>query len=145
MLVDRPAQNLSPRARSRRGSLTVELLLLVPLLLIVLLGTVEFSLWLSAQQKVALASREGARTAARGGSVADVQQAVHLVLGDAVYQQTQVQATLTDGNGNPQPPGGPVAVVVALPVGVLVPDLLAFTGVSFGGKLLVAQTVMLKE
>lgn len=133
------------RKTPRRGSLTVELLLVFPLLLVVLLGTVEFALWLTAEQRVTLASREGARTAARGGTLDDVQQTVHLVLGDTTFQSAEVQAILTDDRGQPQVPGGPVTVVVALPFRVLVPDLLAFTGVSFGGSLLVSQTVMLKE
>ncbi len=49
----------SPRKNSRRASAAVEMLLVLPLLLTVLLGTVEFSLWLAGQQQVTLASRKG--------------------------------------------------------------------------------------
>jgi Flp pilus assembly protein TadG len=121
------------------------MLLVLPLLLAVLLGTVEFSLWLAAQQQVTLASREGARVAATGGSADDVGAAVHLVLGDARFQQANVQSVLTDTSGNPVLPGAPVSVQVQLPVPAVVPDLLIFIGLSIRDQFLVSQTVMRKE
>ena len=46
--------------RRRAGSVSLEMLLVFPLLLALLLGTIVFSLWLTAQPQVTLASREGA-------------------------------------------------------------------------------------
>src|SRR5688500_1485555 len=126
----------------RTGAMAVELLFVFPLLLAVLLGTVEFSLWLAAQQQVALASRGGARVAATGGSAGDVGQAVRLVLGDARFEQAQLRADLTDANGDALASGQPVSVLVQLPVTAVVPDLLAFIGVSIRGQVIVSQTVM---
>jgi len=131
--------------RRRKGSVAIEMLLVFPLLLAVLLATIVFALWLSAQQQVALASREGARTAAIGGSAADVQASVRLALGDSRFAQASVQANLTDGNGVPLPSGQPVSVVVQLPAAAAVPDLLVFIGVSVRNQTLVSQTVMRKE
>jgi hypothetical protein len=131
--------------RKRRGGVAVELLLVFPLLLAVLLGTVEFSLWLAGRQQVALASREGARAAATGGTANDVQAAVRLALGDARYQQAQVVADLTDPAGVPVAPGEPVAVLVRLPAAAVVPDLLVVVGVSIRDQSLISQTVMRKE
>src|SRR5262245_17685472 len=108
------------RPHRRRGSLTAELLFVFPLLLGILLATVELALWLTAQQQVALASREGARTAATGGSEEAVNDAVRLVLGDARFARAQVQASLA------VPSGEPVAVLVQLPAEAVVPDLLVF-------------------
>jgi Flp pilus assembly protein TadG len=129
----------------RQATVAIEMLLVFPLLLAVLLGTIVFSLWLSAQQQVSLASREGARAAATGGNAADVNAAVHLALGDNRFSQASVQANLTDSNGNPLASGQPVSVVVQLPVTAAVPDLLVFIGVSIRNQSLVSQTVMRKE
>jgi Flp pilus assembly protein TadG len=133
------------RPRRRKGQVAVEMLLVLPILLAVLVGTVEFSLWLTAQQQVNLATREGARAAATGGSAADVNHAVRLALGDQRFQQATVQAHLNDSAGNPLPSGQPVSVLVQLPAGAVVPDLLAFVGLSIRNQTLIGQTVMRKE
>jgi hypothetical protein len=131
--------------RRRRGSVATELLFAFPILLAVLLATVEFSLWLSAQQQVALASREGARAAATGGDLDEVNRTVRLALGDGRFAVAQVSADLTDDLGNPAAAGDPVAVQVRLPASSVVPDLLGFVGFSIRGEVLVGQTVMRKE
>ncbi len=136
---------VAERLRRRKGSVAIEMLLVFPLLLAVLLATIVFALWLSAQQRVSLASREGARTAAIGGSAADVNQAVHFALGDNHFARASVQANLTDSNGVPLASGQPVSVVVQLPASAAVPDLLVFIGVSVRNQTLVSQTVMRKE
>lgn len=123
----------------------MELLFVLPLLLAVLLGTVEFSLWLTAQQQVALAGREGARVAATGGSETEILDAVRVTLGEARFTQATVTAVLTDELGNPVATGDPVSVRVLLPVRYVVPDLLAFVGLSIRSQVLVSQTVMRKE
>jgi Flp pilus assembly protein TadG len=129
----------------RRGHVAVELLFVLPLLLAVLLGTVEFSLWLTAQQQVNLACREGARVAAIGGGIDDVNATVRVVLGPGRFDRATVIATLTDEDGDPVLPGRPVSVVVRLPAVAVVPDLLAFVGLSIRNQILVGQTVMRKE
>jgi hypothetical protein len=129
----------------RRGSLSVELLFVFPILLAVLLGAVQFSLWLSAQQRVALASREGARVAATGGTSDEVAAAVRATLGDARFSAAEVRAGLTESNGDPVASGEPVSVVVSLPAAAVVPDLLRFVGFSIRNEILASQTVMRKE
>ena len=59
----------------------LELLFLFPIILALILGMVEFSLLLSVDQQLAVASREGARVAAQGGSASEVETAARLVLG----------------------------------------------------------------
>jgi len=129
----------------RTGTLAIELLFVLPLLLIVVLATVEFSLWLMAQQQVALASREGARAAAQGGDINAVQLAVLQVLGPNRAGLAQVQAFLTDANGQPLLSGAPVTVQVMLPVSAVVPDLLVLAGISIRNEIIASQTVMRKE
>ena len=55
------------RARSRRGSLTMELVLVLPILGILLLGLFEYSLLFFARGEVVDASRTGARIASVTG------------------------------------------------------------------------------
>src|SRR3954452_603182 len=108
----------------RRGQVALELLLVLPVLLAVLLGTVEFSLWLTAQQQVNMAAREGARVAATGGTPDEINQAVRRALG-ARFDRATVVADLKDGNGDPVAAGQPVTVTVGLPATAAVPDVLA--------------------
>lgn len=133
------------RADRRRGTVALELLFVLPILMTVLLGTVELSLWLTAQQSVSLASREAARVAAIGGTQSDVEATVRLVLGDVRFARATVIAILTDESGLPLEPGAPVTVNVRLPAAVVVPDLLVFAGLSIRKLYLVGQTVMRKE
>ncbi|MFQ3651553.1 MAG: TadE/TadG family type IV pilus assembly protein [Gemmataceae bacterium] len=132
-------------AKSRRGHVAIELLVVLPILLTVLLGTVEFSLLLTAQQQVSLASREATRVAATGGSVAEIEQAVRQTLGESRFAQATVRAMLTDSNGEPLASGEPIAVQVQLPATAAVPDLLVFAGISIRNQVVMGQTVMRKE
>lgn len=132
-------------AKSRRGHVAIELLVVLPILLTVLLGTVEFSLLLTVQQQVSLASREATRVAATGGSVAEIEQAVRQTLGESRFAQATVRAMLTDSNGEPLASGEPIAVQVQLPATAAVPDLLVFAGISIRNQVVMGQTVMRKE
>ncbi len=134
-----------PSTTRRAGSLTVELLLVLPVLLAFLLGMVEFSMILLARQELLTASREGARVAALGGSSSDVEQATRLFLGTGSLAQANVQSVLTDAGGMPLHSGSPVAVTVSIPAGQAVPDMLAFIGLSIANDTLAAQSVMRKE
>src|SRR5947209_2475357 len=129
----------------RRGTLALELLFALPVLLAVLLATVEFSMLLVARQQLLVASREGARVAAQGGDSTEVQQAVALFLGTGPLAGARVDAVLTDDSGQPLPSGAAVAVTLSLPTTQAVPDLLAFIGVSLRRDTLITQTVMRKE
>lgn len=131
--------------RARRGVLAVELLFVLPILLGLLLATVEFSMLLVAEQQILIASREGARVAAQGGDVPDIQAAVQTFLGQGVLSQATVTAVLTDLAGQPIPSGSAIAVTVSLPARQAVPDMLVFLGYSISGDTLVGTTIMRKE
>lgn len=138
-------QETDTAARTRRGAMAIELLFVLPVLLAFLFGMIEFSMLVMSRQQMLTASREGARVAATGGSVADVQQSMQLFLGTGSLSQATVDVILTDSNGQPVATGGPVAVTVSLPATQAAPDLLAFLGFSLQGETIVAQTVMRKE
>jgi hypothetical protein len=129
----------------RRGSLTIELLLLLPILFAVLLAVVEFSQLIEADQRLSAASAQGARVAAQGGDAEEVAHAVRQVLGKGRLSQAKILARLTDRDGRPIPSGETVEVVVVIPAKKAVPDLLAFFGFSLGKRELVGQTAMRKE
>jgi hypothetical protein len=111
----------------RRGSLTVELVLVLPILVLLLLAMIQFSLMLTARQQLLSASREGARMGARGGSAADIECAARRVLGDGSLAQADVQSQRA-----PEQPGAPVGgsecvqVMVHIPIGAAVPNFLSW-------------------
>ena len=129
----------------RTGSLAVQLLFVLPILLTFFFGMIEFSMLLIVRQQLLTASREGARVAAIGGTTDDVQQATQLFLGTGSLSQATVTSVLTDANGFPLHTGDPVLVSVSIPATAAVPDLLAFIGFSISNENLVAQSVMRKE
>ncbi len=133
------------RQRRRRGSLTVELLLVLPILLGLVWGMVQFSLLQSAQQRLVAASREGARIASLGASMAEVQNAARLSLGSGVLNQASIGLRQIDGMGRSDPMGVNVEVTVRIPVEEAVPNLLAFLGMEYRGEQLTARTVMRRE
>src|SRR5262245_9857509 len=99
------------RARVGRGALALELLLLLPLLVALIAGMVEFSRILSAKTQLGAAATAGARVAALGGDGAAAEQAARNVLGSGSLSQADVTVIWTDANGNPLPPGAQVEVV----------------------------------
>lgn len=134
------------QARGRRkATLALELLFVLPVLMAMLLGMVEFSLFLSARQQLTNAAREGARVAALGGDGDEVRQSVRQFLGTGTLSQAEIDVRMTGEDGQPVKAGDPVAVVVNMPVGRAVPDLLAFIGLSLRDQTMAAGAVMRKE
>ena len=76
------ALNRRDRRRGRRGAAAVEFALVVPLLLLIVLGIVDFGFMLSDRQAVSQAAAEGARAAAvsQGDPVADGKAAMQAAL-----------------------------------------------------------------
>ncbi|HWY87414.1 MAG TPA: TadE/TadG family type IV pilus assembly protein [Gemmataceae bacterium] len=126
----------------RQGTIhAVELLLLLPIILGLILGMVEYSMILSIDQQLAVASRQGARVAAQGGSAAEVEAAARLVLGSGnVGLSALVTSQLTDVSGDPVS----VSVTVADAASV-VPNMLNFLGFSIKDQPLAGLTIMRKE
>ncbi len=138
-----------PSSTRRRGHLTLELLMVFPILLVLLLAMVEFSLILHARQQLLSASREACRVAALGGSAEAVQSEAKRCLGEGRLGDADVE--LTDEWGQPLPggqavpSGSAVMVWVRLPTWHAVPDLLRFIGYSIKDDEIVGRTVMRRE
>lgn len=99
---------LSVRARSQAGAELVEFALVLPILLLVFGGIVDFGLLLQRQQVVTNAAREGARLAVLPGySQADVEARVTQFVREGISNDTAAPATnltlvtLTPGTGPP--------------------------------------------
>jgi hypothetical protein len=145
-------------SRGRRGVVVVELLLVLPLLLIVLLGTVEFAMLLIARAELVAACREGARVACHDGGDRDgireeVRETVHRTLGNgSLGHCTKVEVCWQrEDRTHPPHPEDPkhprfgrdrVRVVVHAPAARVVPNLLAWAGFSIASKELSSETVM---
>jgi Flp pilus assembly protein TadG len=130
-------------SRSRRpGALhAVELMLLLPIVLAIVLGMIEYSLMLSADQQLAVASRQGARVAAQGGRADEVEASARLALGTGrLAKRAVVKSLLSDVSGTP------VTVAVSVPdAATVIPNMLRFVGFSIKNRPLAGSTVMMRE
>lgn len=128
------------KATHRRGVLSMELLLTLPILTVLLFGLLEFSLLFFARADVVDASRAGARAARLYGATAEsVEEEVRFSLGGRLAPHVRVQADLGEKTGDE------VRVAVEVPMAVASPDLLWMIGYSLQGRKLLCETRMAKE
>jgi hypothetical protein len=121
------------------------LLLLLPILLAMLVGVVEFGMMLAISEQLSQASREGCRVAAVGGDEEDVIEAVHRTLGEGRLDEAKIEVVMADEDGRPLHEGEPVMVRVSIAADRAIPDLLCFIGFSIKDETLAGRTVMRKE
>jgi hypothetical protein len=145
-------------SRGRRGVVVIELLLVLPLLLIVLLGTIEFALLLVARAELVAACREGARVASHDGGDRDeireeVRETVHRMLGKGRlghctkvevcwHREDRTHPPHSEDPKHPRFGRDRVKVVVHVPAARVVPNFLAWAGFSIASKELSSETVM---
>jgi Flp pilus assembly protein TadG len=92
-------------ARGERGQAIVEFALILPLLVLLVVGIIEFSLLLNARNTVGFASRDGSMLAAEGGSRTGtdcvVLQSIErdIVAPASALKVTQVKVYWSDQNG----------------------------------------------
>jgi Flp pilus assembly protein TadG len=139
-----PHESAAQRRR-RRASIALESLFVLPILVIVALAVVEFSMLISARQQLLAASREGARAAATGGSPREIELAVRSRLGHGTLSQAKIRTILVDEDGRPLASGEPVVVQVEVPATAASPDLLRVIGYSLRQQTVTAYTAMRKE
>lgn len=128
--------------KTERGQALVEMALVLPILILIIFGIVEFGRILNAKLIVTGASREGARYAAvNGATVTDTQisdmvksAAPSLKPADVTVNISPAQSSRTRGVA--------VAVSVYYPVDIIAPVISAFTGDPYTVS---AQTTMRVE
>lgn len=131
-----------PNRRSNRlATVSIEALFVVPILLVLAMAVVEFSLLIAAEQKLAEASGVAARTAAVGRSDADVKAAVKAILGPKQYSAADVDIARKYDRHL----GDVVEVRIALPAKVAAPCVLRSCGVKMSADKLVGRTLMRVE
>jgi Flp pilus assembly protein TadG len=87
---------------SEKGQSAVEFALVLPLLLVLLLGIIEFGWFLNAKITITGAAREGARHyAIHKNDTAGVEIIVNKYLNPAIVSSTTVNATTTDSTTTP--------------------------------------------
>ena len=125
---------------ARRAVFTVELILTLPIVLLLLLALIEFSLLAHGHQKLVVAARDGARVASlSGASEGQVKWAVLRHLRGPMAEQAEIRVRLAERSGEP------VTVQVAVPMKAAAPDLLRIVGLGLADRCLVAATTMAKE
>jgi Flp pilus assembly protein TadG len=82
--------------KSQRGAAALEFALVFPVLLLLLVGIVDFGMLMSTQSVVANAAREGARTAALSNNAMAAQGAVNRAIAD-LPGATNIGTTVTVG------------------------------------------------
>jgi hypothetical protein len=126
--------------RRRRGILSMELVLTLPVLMILLFGIFEFTCLFYTYGSVVEASRAGARRATLHGVFEeDVHEVIHRSLGTRLYQVSEVAV---DGS---QSSGEPVICAVRVPMSACAPNLLWPIGFDLEGRSLECATHMVKE
>lgn len=135
-----------------RGSVLVEFALVVPILLVIFAGIVDFSLMMQRREVVTNAAREGARLAVLPGYVlADVQSRVNQYLDEGIAPGAHVNAvvtrtpmTISSGVG---PPIEALQIDVAYDsrYSILGPMMALIGGSNFGTITLRARSTMRKE
>ena len=127
-------------AKGRRGVLSMELVLTLPILFILLLGLFEFTMLFYSRSLIVEATRVGARKASLPGATEQsVQDDVLQVLSPRLQTGIQVGVDLGTHSGDV------VVVTVQTPMSSACPDLLWPIGVSLNGRNLYSETRMIRE
>jgi Flp pilus assembly protein TadG len=100
--------------RDERGAAAVEFAILLPLLLLLVFGIVEFSILYNHKQGLHAAAREGARVAALPtSSTSDIEDRVRDALEGVLDDPSAATITVTPSNCDSKPSGTAIKVNVA--------------------------------
>lgn len=126
--------------RRRRGVLSMELVLTLPILGLLLAGLLEFTMLFFARGEIVEASRVAARKATLpGATLEDVEDEVFKVLHPRFHDSVHVDAEFGEKSGDV------VAVAVTVDMNAAAPDLLWPIGYSLQGRPLLSETCMIRE
>lgn len=107
------------RTADADGAVAVEFAFVLPLLVVIFIGTVQFGLVMYRTQMLEAAAREGARVASVGGDTTDVQARVEAGAGNLgvtpVTIETRIDTASSWAAGGCQQRGHDVRVTVSVP------------------------------
>lgn len=126
------------RLKNLKGQAVVEFALVLPILLLLLLGVVEFGRFYNAWLMVTHASREGARMASLGSTKVQVEQQVDSVM--TSFDTEKITVTISPSGTKAR--GDMVTVHVNYDIAPLTPMIKVFTGETLHLK---SHTVMRVE
>ena len=133
-------QSAAKQNGKRKGFLSAELVLVLPIFALVLFGLFEFSMLFFARGELAEATRAGARKASMPGvSTTDVEAEVKRVLSPRYHESLEVAVQHGIRSGDV------VTVGVAVDMNVASPDLLWPIGYSLKNRKLYEATRMIRE
>lgn len=142
----------STRGFRRRGVLTFELILVLPIVLIALCGVVEVVQLLSAQTRLQHAvSLAGRQATLPGSSLESVRAAARTALGrGSVQRAVQIQVTTLGNQVLPGeiellPSGTPLQVTLIVPAKAAAQDFLRYLGFPLASRQLTEQIVVRRE
>lgn len=128
------------RSTNRRGVLSMELAITLPLFGLLLMGLFEYSLLFSARGDVVEACRTGCRRGTLSFATAeDVEEQVRLSLGPKLGPQAIIESEVGEYTGDE------VVVTVHVPMSAASPDLLWPIGFGLRDRDLSCQSRMVKE
>ena len=139
--MKRPVQQRqSIRQQKRRGVLSMELVLTLPILFMLLLALFQFMMLFYSRSLIVEASRAGARKATfSGATLDDVETEIKRVLAPRLQQGMQVDVDFGKWSGDV------VVVSLAVPMSAASPDLLWPIGFGLNGQNLFHETRMVRE
>lgn len=139
-MIRTASQRKPSRQRERRGVLSMELVLTLPILFMLLLALFQFMMLFYSRSLIVEASRVAARKATLPGTTeADVEAEVRRVLVPRLQQGMQIQVDFGEWSGDV------VTVSVAVPMAAASPDLLWPIGLGLNGQNLFSETSMVRE
>jgi Flp pilus assembly protein TadG len=132
--------------KTRKGAvLSLELLLILPILWVVCFGFVEFSLLLMSMQRVQAASSAACRVGTLPTTDLEAQQTAMNDAAKAALGKTGLIDSYQMQSQVGQFSGDPVQVEITVPMTAAAPNLLLIVGFSLEGRQLVARTEMCKQ
>ena len=109
------------RRTDDRGQVTLELLLVLPLLLIILVALIQFAIWYSAEQTTIAAAQEGAaQVSTQGGDAAAGQRRAQSLMAGVASMSTPPQVTVAPAGA------GEISVSVSARLQSLIPGVGGF-------------------
>ncbi len=119
---------LADKVKNKRGQSLVEMALILPIILLLLMGILDFGRVMNSQIQISSASRSGARLASIGRSDSDIVDAVHATANTLDPANMIITITPSDSSRESE---DVVNVLVEYDITILTPGVSLITGNPF--------------